>query len=147
MARAELGLIFATPNNGDAYAGAYENANFTVEQAQSMLEDNDDIPFPEYKDIYEQALQNNPEEFAQNFSIIDKMRDDAEVTATNRIDNDGNEHFVSVFRNAFGVGLNFAVTEGSSNKGTAFKYLIQFQRIRHRISVMKNSNIGSLNLL
>ena len=112
MARAELGLIFATPNNGDAYAGAYENANFTVEQAQSMLEDNDDIPFPEYKDIYEQALQNNPEEFAQNFSIIDKMRDDAEVTATNRIDNDGNEHFVSVFRNAFGVGLNFAVTEG-----------------------------------
>lgn len=112
MARAELGLIYATPNNGDAYAGAYENANFTVEQVQSILEDQDYEHVIERQDIYERAFTNNPDDFAQSFSIIDRMEGEADTDVSLRTDTSGNEHLVTMFQNTYGSGLNFACVDG-----------------------------------
>ncbi len=112
MARAELGLIYATPNNGDAYAGAYENSNFTVEQVQSILEDQDYEHVAERQDIYERAFNNNPEEFAQSFSIIDRMEGEVNTNVSLRTDTAGNEHLVTMFQNTYGSGLNFACIDG-----------------------------------
>ena len=112
MANAELGLIYATPNDGDAYSGAYENANFTVEQVQSILEEQDYERVAERQDVYERAFTNNPEEFAQTFSIIDRMDNDADIHVGIRTDAAGNDHMVTTFRNAYGNGLNFACIDG-----------------------------------
>lgn len=108
MAQVELGLIYATPNDGDAYSGAYERANFTVEQVESILAEQDYAHVAERQDVFERAFAEHPEEFAQSFSIIDRMDDNADVNV--RLRPDG--HMVTTFQNAYGNGLNFACLDG-----------------------------------
>ena len=112
MAQAIFGLNYVTHRNVDEYSGAYDNANYTVEQARDILADGDYEGVDRRKDVYERAFANSPEDFAQTFSIIDRMEQDSEIHVDMKNDNRGNEHFVAMFRNAYGSGLDLAISEG-----------------------------------
>lgn len=73
MAKAIFGFNYATHRDADEYSGAYDNANYTVKQAGEILSDGDYEHAAERKDVYERAFANSPEDFAQTFSIIDRM--------------------------------------------------------------------------
>lgn len=112
MAKAIFGFNYATHRDADEYSGAYDNANYTVEQAGEILSDGDYEHAAERKDVYERAFANSPEDFAQTFSIIDRMEKDAAVHTGIKEDDQGNEHFVAMFRNVYGSGLDVAISEG-----------------------------------
>ena len=109
MSQVELGLIYATPNDGDAYSGAYENANLSVDTVRSILEEQSYAHVDERQDIFERAFIAHPEEFAQSFSIINRMEDDADIRVS--LQPDG--HLRTIFQNAYGNGLNFACQDGN----------------------------------
>jgi len=109
MAEVKLGFEYATPNDGDAYFGAYENANYTVEEMESILVDGRYAHVAERQDIYEHAFANHPEEFAQTYSIIKRMENEANISV--RLDTD--DHMIATFRNAYGNGLDFACKDGN----------------------------------
>ncbi len=112
MAKAIFGFNYATHRDADEYSGAYDNANYTVKQAGEILSDGDYEHAAERKDVYERAFANSPEDFAQTFSIIDRMEKDTAVHVGIKEDDQGNEHFVAMFRNVYGSGLDVAISEG-----------------------------------
>ncbi len=107
-----LGIKFETPND-EAWQRANRKTPKSVEKVEQILEDQDYEHIAERQDVYEQAFQQNPDMFAQTFSIIDNMEGEANINVSMRPDRNGEEHFVALFRNCGGSGLNFAVTDGN----------------------------------
>ena len=112
MAETAFSLHYANHRNVDDYSGAYENANYTTEQAAEILADQDYIDVEHRKDVYERAFAISPDDFAQTYSIIERMENDAQVQPAIRQDARGNDHFVALFRNVYGGSLNIAISEG-----------------------------------
>ena len=112
MAETAFSLHYATHRNVDDYSGAYENANYTTEQAAEILADGDYEHADTRRDVYERAFAISPDDFAQTYSIIERMENDAQVQPAIRQDARGNDHFVALFRNVYGSSLNIAISEG-----------------------------------
>lgn len=112
MAETAFSLHYANHRNVDDYSGAYENANYTTEQAAEILADGDYEHADTRRDVYERAFAISPDDFAQTYSIIERMENDAQVQPAIRQDARGNDHFVALFRNVYGGSLNVAISEG-----------------------------------
>ena len=112
MAETAFSLHYATHRNVDDYSGAYENANYTTEQAGEILAEADYVDVEHRKDVYERAFAISPDDFAQTYSIIERMENDSQVQPAIRQDARGNDHFVALFRNVYGSSLNIAISEG-----------------------------------
>ncbi len=112
MAETAFTLHYATHRNVDDYSGAYENANYTTEQAAEILAEGDFEHADTRRAVYEQAYAISPDDFAQTYSIIERMENDAQVQPAIRQDARGNDHFVALFRNVYGGSLNIAISEG-----------------------------------
>ena len=65
MAETAFTLHYATHRNVDDYSGAYENANYTTEQAAEILAEGDFEHADTRRAVYEQAYAISPDDFAQ----------------------------------------------------------------------------------